>query len=78
MTGLILIAVAALCLAFGTAEMARRGLTLPQALLLTALPWGLLTAGALGSGASLWTVGGADAVLSVVIAARITIGERRP
>lgn len=70
MIALGFIAAAALCLALVTAEMARRGLTLPQALMLTALPWGLLTAGAVESGAPLWVIGAAVLVLSAVMAGR--------
>jgi hypothetical protein len=72
---LVFIAAAALCLALITAEIASRGLTLPQALMLTALPWGLLTAGAIESGAPLWALGAAVLVLSAVMALRITLGE---
>ncbi|MBR8638656.1 hypothetical protein KEF29_03415 [Streptomyces tuirus] len=68
---LVFIAAAALCLAICTAEIARR-LALPQAFMLTALPWGLLTAGAIESGAPLWSVGAAVLVLSAVIAGRLS------
>ncbi len=71
MTELAFIATAALCLALGTAEIARR-LTLPHAFMLTALPWGLLTAGAIESGAPLWAVGVAVLLLSAVMAGRLT------
>lgn len=71
MIALLFIAAAALCLAIGTAEIARR-LTLPQAFMLTALPWGLLSAGAIESGAPLWTLGVADVVVAAVIAVRLT------
>ena len=71
MTALAFIAAAALCLALGTAEIAHR-LTLPQAFMLTALLWGLLTAGAIESSAPLWAVGVAVLVLSAVIAGRLS------
>jgi hypothetical protein len=67
---LAFIAAAALCLAIGTAEIARR-LNLTNAMLLTALPWGLLTAGGIESGAPLWALAVAVAVLAAVIAGRI-------
>ena len=71
MIALLFIAAAALCLAIGTAEIARR-LTLPQAFMLTALPWGLLTAGAFESGAPLWVVFVGDVVVAAVTAGRLT------
>lgn len=72
MIALTFIAAAALCLALVTAEIARRGLTVPQAITLTALPWGLLAAGAIESGASPWAVGAAVLVLSAVMAGRLS------
>ncbi|GAB2731583.1 hypothetical protein [Streptomyces bullii] len=74
MIALMFIAAAALGLAIGTVEIAHR-LTLPQAFMLTALPWGLLTAGAIESGTPLWAVGVAVLVLAAVVAGRLTRKE---
>ncbi|MFJ8995569.1 hypothetical protein ACIRQH_34840 [Streptomyces sp. NPDC102279] len=69
----LFLAAAALCLALVTAETMRGGLTPSQALMLTALPWGLLTAGAIGSGLPLWGIGVAVVVVSAVTAGRVTL-----
>lgn len=74
MIALLFIATAAICLAIGTAEIARR-LTLPHAFMLTALPWGLLTAGAIESGAPLWVVAVAVLALSAIAAGRLSLTD---